>query len=100
MTDQELNELISRLWEENTTYSVLGTVEELTRGAALVKAENEGRLIVLPCKAGDTLYTESPVKGLVTSFIAPDTSWILENLPEFGKTVFLTSAEAEAALLG
>lgn len=69
-------------------------VEELT---ALVKARDEGRVVVLPCKVGDVLYTASPVKGMVTSFEAPDLSWIVENIPQFGKTVFITRAEAEAA---
>lgn len=67
--------------------------------AALVKARDEGRVVVLPCKVGDTLYTESPIRGMVTSFKAPDLAWIIENISEFGKTVFLTRAEAEAARL-
>lgn len=78
-------------------YQALGTVEKLS---AVVKAQEEGRVVVLPCKVGDTLYTESPISGMVTSFKAPDLAWIIENISEFGKTVFLTRAEAEAALGG
>ena len=35
-------------------YQALGTVEELS---ALVKARDEGRLVELPCKIGQTVYT-------------------------------------------
>ena len=64
----------------------------------LLKAEEQGLLVRLPCKVGDTVYTESHIKGAITSFSAPDETWIFENRAEFGKTVFLTREEAEAAL--
>lgn len=39
---------------ELMAYRALGTVEELS---ALVKARDEGRLVELPCKIGQTVYT-------------------------------------------
>lgn len=88
-----------RLAEWESLFENTGlTPDDLPRAAELLKAEKEGRFVMLPCKVGDTLYTESPVKGMVTSFEAPDLAWIIANIPQFGKTVFLTHAEAEAAL--
>lgn len=68
------------------------------RLAAYEDAEEAGLLIRLPCKVGDTVYTESNIKGLISSFPAPDETWIFENRAAFGKTVFLTREEVEAAL--
>ena len=55
-------------------------------------------VIVLPCKAGDTLYCESAIKGHITYLKAPDLEWIFENRKIFGKEIFLTREEAERAL--
>lgn len=70
------------------------------RVSKLARADKEGLAVILPCKVGDMLYTESPIRGMVTSFKAPDLAWIIENISEFGKTVFLNRAEAEAAIGG
>ena len=58
----------------------------------------EHGVIVLPCKAGDTLYCESAIKGHITYLKAPDLEWIFENRETFGKEIFLTREEAERAL--
>lgn len=58
----------------------------------------EHGVIVLPCKAGDTLYCESAIKGHITYLKAPDLEWIFENREIFGKEIFLTREEAERAL--
>ena len=78
------------------------------------KAEAEGRLVILPCKVGDTVYrfqryfndatlkSEIKIKPCVVgsfsseSIITTDHVWILFS--NFGKTVFLTREEAEKAL--
>ena len=92
--------------------------KKLAHISELANAENEGRLVVLPCKVGDTLYyfpryyaksgyDPEPVEVtevnyfsgaiVVKCYMDPD-SWI-EIIPgDFGKTVFLTREEAEAAL--
>ena len=58
----------------------------------------EHGVIVLPCKAGDTLYAESAIKGHIKSFEVPDLAWVVEYREFFGKEIFLTREEAEIAL--
>ena len=107
----------------------------------LAEADKEGRLVVLPCKAGDTVYeisnntdacngcqhyegiygsgeswcmqiddvdlryypniAEKPLcEKQFMEVVAhkPEIDWIFTHRNDFGKTVFLTNAEAEAAL--
>ncbi len=80
------------------------------------KAEEQGLLLKLPCKVGDTIYRVSPhevyidscqitgftecdsIKSMCyTVYIEPDEEDIID-LSDFGKTVFLTQEEAEKAL--
>ena len=97
-------------------------------------AEAEGRLIVLPCKVGDTVYRICPINlnikmgdmvdgkvvkhncercawgrsgcvgisqcptTIVTELTNRSERWIWEYRADFGKTVFLSPEEAEAAL--
>lgn len=89
-------------------------------------AEEEGRLVVLPCSVGDTVYailhrrTPCTVQGrefeeyscsgceeekcdsYLECFVWENKfatlEWIVGNLRKFGKTVFLTREEAEKAL--
>lgn len=87
--------------------------EILSRLAAYEDAEEQGRLVILPCKVGDTvwsrdvepwtvvsvewfsrkvtqLHCKSPVTGRGMTFSVGKRS--------LGKTVFLTREEAEAAI--
>ena len=85
--------------------------------AELIVAEQDGRCVVLPCKVGDTVYMT--IRGVVeetkvrTFFVGhpsynrgePDPRYEMIRvtnydipLRDFGKTVFLTHEEAEAAL--
>jgi hypothetical protein len=75
----------------------------------LLKADKDGRLEVLPCKVGDTVYHISKVR---TSHFEDDKIIIddegrwkiyempfaLVHLPYIGKSYFLTHEEAEKAL--
>ena len=78
----------------------------------LLKADKDGRLVVLQCKVGDTVYrivrdaephiTRDEVRNM---YFADDMTLCVELvggriiLPEkFGKTIFLTHEEAEKAL--
>lgn len=75
----------------------------------LAEADKDGRLVVLPCKAGDTIYHISKVR---TSHFEDDKIIIddegrwkiyempfaLIHLPYIGKSYFLTREEAEKAL--
>lgn len=86
-------------------------LQELTE---LVKAKEDGRLVKLPCKVGDTVYDPIYDKNFNERFVSEDrkvgklgfmTTYQgkeaeFEYIEDVGKTVFLTRAEAEAALEG
>lgn len=81
-------------------------------------AEDDGRLVVLPCKVGDTLFDIYEAKANGTGEIKAlpvaemhihvdkrNKAWFIIggyyfDEADFGKTVFLTREEAEAALKG
>ena len=62
------------------------------------KLEEQGLLIKLPCKVGQSLYVYNYTMGGIREFIARDKTWIFENMMSFGKEIFLTREEAEKAL--
>ena len=72
----------------------------------LVAADDEGRVLILPCKVGDVLYSaeSAPVIPLhvmeVAIYLALESEdgGDYERISNIGKTVFLTRAEAENAL--
>lgn len=81
----------------------IGEVEicPLDRLAAYVDAEEQGLLVRLPCKVGDTVYRIWKVNGresVISTHCFDSLPHIVEWLNKFGKTVFLTREEAEAAL--
>lgn len=87
-------------------YRAIGSIDHLRD---LLQAEKDGRLVVLPCKAGSLIYVGRR-PAIITRFFG----YVLEryfhavfcdenkgiDIPfeELGKTVFLTREEAEAAL--
>ena len=106
-----------------------GDVDEedaINRLAAYEDAEEQGRLVVLPCKVGDTVYLVLPKCRASRIPLAECNFFECDDCPRnkreifeqkattemlsmmlfekyntlyvFGKTVFLTRAEAEAAL--
>lgn len=86
--------------------------EEIQRLKDVITAEAEGRLLVLPCKIGDTVYWlrgtailpvyiewfETNVDGWCACGKYPPMAAPTFKFADFGKTVFLTREEAEAAL--
>lgn len=87
--------------------------------------EEQGRLLKLPCKVGDTVYCifnrytkctssnerfdecscqwceyecDSKKENYVQDMRAYSLDWIVTNLKNFGKTIFPTKSEAEAKL--
>lgn len=77
----------------------------LTKLAAYEDLEAQGRLMVLPCPMGGTIYmivtkrpkmTAPPFSFIKVTELMP--SNLLRVLADFGKTVFLTREEAERAL--
>ena len=83
---------------------------DLDRLVNLAEADKDGRLVVLPCKVGDTVYfaawfgTEPHIiKRIIEPYFYTDDargggSTADFFLRDFGKTVFLTREEAEKAL--
>ena len=73
-------------------------------------AEDEGRLVALPCKVGDTVYLPNKYVGIIITFnivefcMFKDEYAIIDDsdneykIEDFGKTVFLTREEAEKEL--
>lgn len=84
------------------------------RLSEICRAEQEGRLVILPCKVGDTVYvlmkrniTTEIEKGTVrnvrryndgTWWVEFCDLWIDLAFERFGKTAFLNREEAEEAL--
>lgn len=86
------------------------------RAIELAKADMEGRVVILPCKIGDTLFRPLSWRNIVEKCTVSlltqkaDKSWKIrltsENfrttfeitINDIGKTVFLTREEAEKAL--
>ena len=94
--------------------------------AAYEDAEEQGLLLRLPCKVGDTVYCmfsrynkcthnnkefdeydcqgcqqdecDSKIEKYIQDMRAYSLDWIVTNLKNFGKTVFRTKSEAEAKL--
>lgn len=83
---------------------------DIDRLEELAEADKDGRLVVLPCKVGDTLFRvfageilEHKVGNM--RYLAIQGRWDIETYPfcpymesSIGKTIFLTREEAEAAL--
>ena len=87
------------------------------RIVALMEADKDGRLVVLPCKVGDTVYevtsrktiSEYRVKAIRVELFCTFIEWDIVagfvdkslfgvSVDEIGKTVFLTREEAGKAL--
>lgn len=108
------NRLLDRLAEYEDTEETLRQLCrncDLERLEKLAEADKDGRLVVLPCKVGDGLWTfcSHPVEQ-VYSFTVTDISTLngrtmlntsrcgVVDARDVGKTVFLTREEAEKAL--
>ena len=86
-------------------YSDRAMRDVINKLAAYEDAEEQGRLVILPCKVGDTVwqiikyYTFGEVgdPGEENYRIEPRT-FEIQHIASFGKTVFLTREEAESAL--
>jgi hypothetical protein len=71
------------------------------RALELLQADRDGRVVVLPCKVGDTVWrikrTFETYPDKSKPYIEPD-AFLLQDVFNIGKTVFLTREEAEKAL--
>lgn len=84
--------------------------EGVARLRELAEADRAGRLVVLPCKVGDTLFRvfageilEHKVRNM--RYLAIQGRWDIDTTPfcsyvesSIGKTIFLTHEQAEKAL--
>lgn len=74
---------------------------DVDRMKELAQADKAGRLVVLPCKVGDTVYrifnppSREPV---ISAHTLMSVDYIVRWIDKFGKTVFLTREAAEKAL--
>lgn len=83
---------------------------DVDRMKELAEADKDGRLVVRPCKVGDTLFRvfageilEHKVRNM--RYLAIQERWDIDTTPfcsyvesSIGKTIFLTREEAKAAL--
>lgn len=67
------------------------------RMVELMRADKDGRLVVLPCKMGDTVWR---IKQTFESSYLEPSGFLLQDASDIGKTVFLTCAEAKKAREG
>lgn len=83
----------------NLAAQALGVETSRLRG--LAEADKDGRCVVLPCKVGDTVWrikrTFETYPDKSEPYIEPD-AFLLQDVFNIGKTVFLTREEAEKAL--
>ena len=115
-----INEVIGGLkgivcseWNGEMTYGARvcdDAAHYLERAAELANAERDGRLVMLPCKVGDKIYDPIPgeedvggdcfISGIVLtrSTLVDGVFDDIVPLEDIGRIIFLTRAEAEAAL--
>ena len=113
-------EVLSMHSEWNAMMSVLNSIGSYDRLRELAEADKDGRVVVLPCKVGDTVYMIERIfdidNGICDEICARkvighggnnlNKLWLVGSggicnayifVSEFGKTVFLTREEAERA---
>ena len=111
LTPEEVNDAVvgAKLMAKSKVVSAFGVAADRLR--ELSEADKAGRLVVLPCKVGDGLWTfcSHPVEQ-VYSFTVTDISTLngrtmlntsrcgVIDARDVGKTVFLTREDAEEAL--
>ena len=68
----------------------------------LIRAKQDGRIVVLPCKVGARIYRIVPDRSVIypdpPEYMVIWDIFKLQDINNFGKTVFLTKEEAEKAL--
>ena len=80
------------LGEWNAKMSVLNSIGN----SELAEADNDGRVVILPCKVGDTVWILQQRSDGSDCVRAAEFWW--SDIPQVGKTVFLSREEAEKAL--
>ena len=70
----------------------------ISRLVEIAEADKDGRVVVLPCKVGDTVYILR--RAFDGADVVGETELWWDDIPQLGKTVFLTREVAEKALEG
>ena len=108
LTPEDITATVSIPMFVKVTSAALGTTPERLR--ELAEADKDGRLVVRPCKVGDTLFRvfageilEHKVRNM--RYLAIQERWDIDTTPfcpyvesSIGKTIFLTCEEAKKAL--
>ena len=111
LTPEEVNDAVvgAKLLAKAKLVSAFGVAAERLR--ELAEADKDGRVVVMPCKVGDTLFRvfageilEHKVRNM--RYLAIQERWDIDTTPfcpyvesSIGKTIFLTHEEAERALM-
>lgn len=78
--------------------SVLTSIGSYDRLMELAKADKEGRVVVLPCRVGDTVYFVSKRYKCINELTINSVESIVLLGKKWGKCVFVSREEAEKAL--
>mgnify|MGYP006913556452 FL=1 len=99
LTPEELKAALTKPLFLRVAAQALGV--DIVRLSELAEADKDGRAVVLPCKIGDTVWrmkrTFETFPDKSKPYIEPD-AFLLQDVFNIGKTVFLTHEEAEKAL--
>ncbi len=93
LTPEEVSALVKD-WSDLCT--IVGECGGIDRVRKLAEADRAGQLAVLPCKVGDTVYILR--RAFDGADVVGETKLWWDDIPQLGKTVFLTREEAEKAL--
>lgn len=107
LTPEEVSALVK---DRSDLCTIVGECGGISRVRVLTEADKAGRLVVLPCKVGDTLFRvfageilEHKVRNM--RYLAIQGRWDIDTTPfcsyvesSIGKTIFLTREEAKRAL--
>lgn len=99
LTPEELKAALTKPLFLRVAAQALGV--DIGRLSELAEADKDGRVVVLPCKVGDTIWrlkrTFETYPDRSKPYVEPD-AFLLQDVWDAGKTVFLTREEAEKAL--
>lgn len=89
---------MKKAFNEDATLKLAGQALGMSpdRLRDLAQAKKEGRLVVLPCEIGSPVYSHA--RKLDGADYVRETEFWWSDIPQMGKTVFLTREAAEAAL--
>nr|DAF49698.1 MAG TPA: hypothetical protein [Podoviridae sp. ctZih56] len=91
-------EVLSMSAEWCAMMSVLNSIGSYDRLLELAEADKEGRVAVLPCRVGDTVYFVSKRYKCINELTINSVESIVLLGKKWGKCVFVSREEAEKAL--